>query len=52
MRTEITRNINRRIEREMAARAVKFEESLEMLSADPRDVARAGGKKPGNRRNN
>lgn len=49
---EISRNINKNIEREMAARAIKFDETLETIRVDKRDIAKAGGKKPGKKRNN
>jgi hypothetical protein len=35
---EITKKIQKKIEREIAARAVKFNEELEVVKADPRHL--------------
>lgn len=52
VRKAITKTINRKIETEMAARAVKFNETLEIVKVSARSVAEAGGKKPGKKRKN
>jgi hypothetical protein len=49
---EVSKTINKNIEKEMAARAVKFDEKLDSIKVDKRDVAKAGGRKPGKKRNN
>jgi hypothetical protein len=52
LKDAISKSINKNIEKEMAARAVKFNEKFDLIKTDPRAVAKAGGKKPGNKRKN
>ena len=50
--TMASKNIKINIEREMAARVLKFNEGLACVKVDPRFVKTAGGKKPGTKRDN